>query len=150
MAVSKIIDEFPMFKMLTDDEKKQVAEARHSFAEFKKGEIIIKEGENCSSLYLLIQGTVVITKISENAQIRLAKLKPGEIFGEISFVSRKPRLSNVVANEDVSVLKLDEAFFEHAELSIRDKAKNYFIEVLVQRLDSMNESIMHISKLMHM
>ena len=139
-----------MFKTLTDDEKKRVAEAKHTFSDFKKGETIIQEGENCSSLYLLIKGTVLITKKRDNAQIRLAKLKPGEIFGEISFVSRKPRLSNVITNEDVSVMKLDEAFFEHAEPSIRDKAKNYFIEVLIQRLDAMNESIMHISKLRHM
>ena len=42
----------------------------------------------------------------------LAKLKPGELFGEMSFFSKKRRLSDVVAGVDVTVLRMDEDFFQ--------------------------------------
>ena len=110
--------------------------------------MIIKEGDQHAALYVLLKGTVLITRTSENAQIRLAKLKSGEIFGEMTFFTRKPRQSNVIANEDVLVMEMDDNFFEKVTPEIKDKMKNCFIELLINRLEEMNESIMKISKLM--
>ena len=56
----------------------------------------------------------------------------------------------MTANEDVTVVEMDDKFFKKANPAVRDKIKNYFIELLISRLDMMNESIMKISKLMRM
>jgi len=47
----------------------------------------------------------------------------------------------------VLAIKIDANFFKNAKPVIKDKIKDYFIEVLINRLDAMNESIMTISKL---
>jgi CRP-like cAMP-binding protein len=148
MSIYEMIQEIPMFKYFSDKEKKIFANLKHSLVEFKKGNVIIKEGDQLAALYVLIKGTVLITRTSENAQIRLAKLKSGEIFGEMNFFSRKPRQSNVIANDDVLAMKMDDNFFEKITPEIKDKMKNCFIELLINRLEEMNESIMKISKLM--
>ncbi len=55
----------------------------------------------------------------------------------------------MVANEEVTVVRMDNDFFGAVDPVVRDKLKNYFIEVLIKRLDLMNEHIMKISRLMH-
>jgi serine/threonine-protein kinase len=145
-----MIEGMPMFQNFSEKEKKLFAKMDHTLCEFRQGDTIIKEGENLTSIYLLMKGSVLISKKVNDAPIRLAKLKPGEIFGEMSFFSKKHRQSNVIANEDVLAVKIDEKFFENAKPAIKDKINNYFIQVLINRLDAMNESIMTISKLVRL
>lgn len=137
-----------MFKGFSDSEIKRFAEMDHSIVKYKQGEILTKEGESSTALYLIVKGTVLVTKTRDNAKIRIAKLGPGEIFGEMSFFSKKDRNSDVSANEDVLVIRMDHDFFQKINPAIKDKTKNYFIELLINRLDAMNDSIMKISKLM--
>jgi len=143
-----MIDEIPMFERFSDEEKTMLADMDHSLIEFAKDDMIIKEGDDSTSLYMLIKGTSLITKTTDDANIRLSKLRPGEIFGEMSAFSRKPRQSNVVANDDVLVLKMDDDFFHKVNPDIKDKIKDYLIELLIDRLDNMNAAIMKISRLM--
>ena len=85
---------------------------------------------------------------SDGEAVTLGEVTEGEIFGEMSFFQKKPRRSNVVANDYVMVLKMDDDLFSKMPASIRDKIKNYFIELLIRRLDEMNSSIMNIARLM--
>ena len=148
MPLREMIDEIPMFERFSEEEKNMLAEMDHSLLEFAKDDMIIKEGDDSTSLYMLIKGTSLITKTTDDATIRLSKLSPGEIFGEMSAFSKKPRQSNVVANDEVLVLKMDDDFFKKVNPDIKDKIKDFLIELLVDRLDNMNDAIMRISRLM--
>ncbi|MCD6297370.1 MAG: cyclic nucleotide-binding domain-containing protein [Deltaproteobacteria bacterium] len=147
MSLYEMIKEMPMFEKFSEKEKKAFAKMEHTLCEFRQGDIIIKDGEPRTSVYLLVKGAVLISKNVNNAPIRLAKLRPGDIFGEMSFFSNRTRQSNVIANEDVLAIRIDEKFFKNAKPAIKDKINCYFIKVLVNRLDAMNDSIMTISKL---
>lgn len=148
MSLVEIINTMPMFAKFTSEEKKNFTDMEHSLVRFKKDENIITEGEHTRSLYLLIKGTCLITKTEDDAKIRLSKLSPGEIFGEMSFFSEKPRQSSVTATEDVLVMKMNDDFFKKVSPDVKDKIKDYLIELLISRLDNMNSAIMKISKLM--
>ena len=143
MSILDIIQDMSIIKHFTPAEKKKFADIDHSVLTFNKDDIIIKQGQKCSSLYLLIKGSVLITKTGHS--IPLCKLTPGAIFGEMSFFSKKPRHSNVVANESVTVVQMDDNFFSKIDPEIRDKIKNYLIELLVNRLDVMNATLGKIS-----
>jgi len=149
MSYHEIIEKMPMFKEFSERELEGFTKMDHIFVEYHRGDTIIKEGDDFTAIYLLLKGNVMIVKKKEGHTIRLAKLKPGELFGEMSFFSKKVRHSDAVANDDVMVLRMDEDFFQKVTPSVRDKVKNYFIELLVNRLDAMNESLMAVSKLMH-
>ena len=148
MKLYEMIFEMPMFKNFSEREKKKFAKIEHPFLEFNRGEIIIKEGELSTELYLLVKGTALVTKIEDGVSIRLAKLKSGDIFGEMAYYQKKPRRTNVIANESVMVLQLDDQFFKKAGSDTKVKIKDYLIELLCNRLDSMNSSIMKISKVL--
>jgi CRP/FNR family cyclic AMP-dependent transcriptional regulator len=147
MSLYEMIKEMPIFAEFSDKEKKAFAKMEHTLCEFRQGDIIIKDGERLTSIFLLVKGSVLISKTVNDAPIRLAKLRPGEIFGEMSFFSHRSRQSNVIANEDVLAIRIDDKFFKNAKPGVKDKINSYFIEVLVNRLDAMNDSIMTISKL---
>jgi len=147
--LQNIIAEMPIFKEFSDQELQNFIEMGHDISEFKRGETIINEGESLTSIYIILKGSVKIVKKVDGHTILLSKLKSGELFGEMSFFSNKRRHSDAVASDDVQVLKMNEDFFEKAEHSIKDKVKSYFIELLINRLDAMNESIVAVSKLMH-
>jgi len=150
MSIYEMIKDMPMFKSFSSAEIQQFAEMDHSIITYQQGDVLTKEGESSTALYLIINGSVLVTKTRDNAKIRIAKLGPGEIFGEMSFFSRKARNSDVTASENVIVIRMDDDFFQKINPVLKDKTKNYFIELLINRLDTMNDSIMKISKLMRM
>ena len=150
MSIYEMIKDMNIFGGFSDDEMKMFSKMDHSVIEYEAGASITEEGESSTALFLIIRGTVLVTKTRDDAKIRIAKLGPGEIFGEMSFSAKKTRHSDVTANEKVVVVRMDDKFFKKANPEIRDKIKNYFIELLIKRLDLMNESIMKISKLMRM
>ena len=149
MTLEEIIEDMPMFREFSEKEIKEFVKMEHTLTEYHRGDTIIREGDELKTIYLLLKGSIMIVKKEEDHTIRLAKLVPGEIFGEMSFFSKKSSQSDAVADNDVLVLRLDEDFFEKCAPDIRDEVKNYFIELLVRRLDKMNESLMTISKMMH-
>ena len=144
MQLIDTMNGIPMFNSFTESEKKMFANLEHSLLGFKKDDVIIREGDTFTSLYILIKGTVLITKAE--LSIPITKLSEGALFGEMSFFTKKPRHSNVIANENTLVMKLDKSFFDKVDFVIKDKIKDYLIELLVNRLDSMNESLSKISK----
>ena len=52
----------------------------------------------------------------------------------------------MVANEKVLVMKMDDDFFRKVRPEIKDRIKDYLIELLINRLDAMNESLSKISR----
>jgi len=146
MDLYERIRDMPLFARMTEDQKRQVCTMPHRLEAFQPGEAIIREGEDSESLFLLVQGTTLITKQINEAIIRLAKLSPGDVFGEMSFFSAKPRRTNVVAHDKARVLRMDQAFFDRVPSDVRDKIKDHIIGLLIERLDYMNDQIMKISQ----
>ncbi len=68
---------------------------------FKKGEFIIREGEETKDIYLILRGTVIVTKEINTIKKVLAILGPGEIVGEMSFFESSTRSASCIADEDV-------------------------------------------------
>jgi len=57
----------------------------------KNGEVIFKEGEPSGSAYVIVKGSVELTKDSKYGAVLLAKLKQGELFGEMGVIDGSPR-----------------------------------------------------------
>ncbi|MBW1889495.1 MAG: cyclic nucleotide-binding domain-containing protein [Deltaproteobacteria bacterium] len=144
MSLYEMIGDIPLFRNFSVEERKMFAKMEHSVLAYNKGEAVIKEGENYTSLYLLIRGSAQVTKAGYDSPVAL--LKAGSVFGEISFLTRRARQSNVIAKENILVIKIDDDFFSKLDLAMRDKIKNYLIELLASRLDSMNEALSKIAR----
>jgi LmbE family N-acetylglucosaminyl deacetylase len=74
---------------------------------FPPGVTIVEQGEPASSLYLVLTGQVdVVREEDDGAQQWLARLGPGEFFGELAIAHGGARTANVVAVDAVTCLVL--------------------------------------------
>ena len=82
-------------------------------AQYKSGEIIIRENDHGETAYLIDSGRVEVTKYLQGRTTHLTYLYPGETFGEMSLIDEKPRSATVTAADDteVQVIQRDQ-FFE--------------------------------------
>ncbi len=146
MDTYRFIRKMPVFKHCSVKERKLLAKLNKFLVTFKKGDFIIKQGfksRTALPLYIIVNGSVLIKK--RGVIKPLATLKAGSTFGEMSFLSKHPRTTNVIANEEVLVIKMNNHFFSAIPKNLKDKIKDYLIEVLIERLNNMNESFGKIS-----
>lgn len=80
------------------------------------GRSVISEHASGDSLYIVVKGSVEITKdLAENDEDMVAQLKvleAGEFFGEMSLIDNEPRSANVISRDNVEVLVIPRDRFE--------------------------------------
>ncbi len=69
-------------------------------------EVVIQEGERPRGLFLIVSGGVVISKREGDDDVVLARLGPGDVFGEISIIMNKTSTATVLTSEDTALLYL--------------------------------------------
>jgi CRP-like cAMP-binding protein len=92
--------------------------------DFPAGAVVFDEGDPGSRLYVIQQGQVRIVKRTGGRAVTLARLGPGEFFGEMALLDRQPRSASAVVDEPARLLELDEAAFaslvtERGEVALR-------------------------------
>jgi CRP-like cAMP-binding protein len=103
------------------------------------GKPFLQEGQKEKALYILLKGLVYINK-SSNPNGKLANLKPGSVFGDISFVRELKRTTNVFAEIPSTAFKLDANLISHLGAEIETKIKNRFLNILFRRLEGLNKT----------
>jgi hypothetical protein len=97
----EVIARIPFFVPLRPAEREQLAETA-TVHRFGPGELIIQEGGPGRSIYVILDGQVRVFTTGQSAnETELAVLKAGQFFGEMSFVSGKPRSSSIRAKDTV-------------------------------------------------
>lgn len=79
---------------------------------FKKGEVIFKEGENGSEMYVIQSGKVEIYKEVNGEKIYSIILEKGDFFGEMSLLESLPRTANAVMVEDGELIIINSTIFD--------------------------------------
>ena len=67
-------------------------------AKYKKGENIIRQGEKDSTIFVLLKGSLAITK-DEVLDAELNTLTLGAMLGEVPLITKKFRSTNVIAKK---------------------------------------------------
>jgi CRP-like cAMP-binding protein len=88
---------------------------------YEAGDIICREGELSSDLYLIIEGKVLVCTIQGTQVKAIGRISTGEFIGELSFFDGKPRASTIVALERCVLHQVNRD-------EIRDRLPFWFIE----------------------
>ncbi|HAT51240.1 MAG: cyclic nucleotide-binding domain-containing protein [Nitrospirae bacterium] len=137
MNENKLLDHIHFFKIFSLEEKRLILESESYFESFEPGDVIIEEGAEESNLYIIIKGEAKVTKSSHPENV-LATLGGGTVMGELSFLTKRPRSSNVVAVGKVVCFSLNAESMLQLDSAMQHKIKDQLIEVLIGRLDEMN------------
>lgn len=142
LGLLPIIDRLGIFESFTVDEKRQMVANDAHFKVYQAGELLIQQGSRDQSLFIILTGTVNIMQRAGGTT--LAVLGPGDILGEMAFLTNVPRTADVIANDAVIALKLDRILFDRLPTQIREKFKDRIIEKLVNRLDRANQELVRL------
>jgi CRP-like cAMP-binding protein len=85
------------------EDKKELSQV----VQFDTGELIIKEGKEERTMYILQKGRVRVFKTYLGKKLTLGVLGAGEVFGELSFFDGKERIASVEALESGQAIKVD-------------------------------------------
>jgi hypothetical protein len=105
-------------------------------ADFKKGEMIYKEGEPAEEIFSLLSGKVDLMRDEH----LIYTVEPGDSFGTLGVLSNHHRISSAVAAEDSRCLKIQgETFWEILE--DYTPVCHGVIEVLVQQVEQLTAKL---------
>ena len=133
----------PLAGQLTDYE---ILELVHimPLRSYHENTVIVKEGEPATSMMFIISGEV---NIHHNKHL-IAKLTPGDIFGEAMFSDQGIRIADVVALEPTEVLVFDLTMYElllQQNAKVALKCKLIFEQLYKQNVTA-NESFFTIDR----
>ena len=133
MDHAEIIARISLFSMLKKRDIKRIAK-RAQLHSYKKGDVIIREGERDGRVFILIEGKVkVIIGMGTAKEKKVGMFGPDNYFGEMAVLDDYVRTASIVAVRDTHALSLD-------HWNIRDKIAKYpsiaieLIQTLSRRL----------------
>jgi CRP-like cAMP-binding protein len=71
---------------------------------FKKDDVLIQAGKQHKTLYLLVRGAA---RVETASKAFIARLEPGEIFGEMAFLENGVASANVTASGELEVCAIE-------------------------------------------
>eukprot|EP00448_Togula_jolla_P011288 CAMPEP_0170596858 /NCGR_PEP_ID=MMETSP0224-20130122/15366_1 /TAXON_ID=285029 /ORGANISM="Togula jolla, Strain CCCM 725" /LENGTH=799 /DNA_ID=CAMNT_0010921227 /DNA_START=71 /DNA_END=2470 /DNA_ORIENTATION=+ len=109
----------PLFKLLPKDEHPLLAAAT-THVEFKKGEVIIRQGDPGKEFFVIQQGECSVTVSTDGGPPnKVATLKAGDYFGENALLRDEPRSATITADTQLVTFKITRDKF--AELGLNEK-----------------------------
>ena len=94
------------FSEFSDPELVQLLKICHT-RKFSKGETVFREGELGDRFFILIAGSVEITKQRKDHVESLMTIQAGDCFGEMAIVDAEPRSADVGAVTDSTVIEVN-------------------------------------------
>lgn len=144
MSYTKFLKTIPAFRSLASRELDRLA-SQCEPATFKAGEQIIKRGGVGDAMFVIQRGEVKIPIVDDNGREKfVARLGPGEFFGEMALLTGESRNADVYAESDVECLVIRREPLQ-AFLHKNTAVASFLTEILGQRL-MQGDSIRQVGK----
>jgi CRP/FNR family transcriptional regulator, cyclic AMP receptor protein len=141
--------EVRLFKDIAQPELTTLAESLRE-RPLKRGQVLVREGDAGEEMFVVLRGSMVISKgVTGRVEQVLARIGPGDFFGEMSLFDRSPRSATVQADADAALLVLDrEALRRLTEQSPRAAAAFFhaLVQVFIERLRASGDLIAEVTR----
>ena len=139
----RLINNIPFFQSFNVTERQEFAALSNKVLEYSDKMVIVEEGQADMAVFILLKGAAVVTR-NDLPKVTINTLKVGALFGEVSFLTQTARTTNIIAQTSAKVLKMDPKMLEKLKPETREKLKDKFIMVLVNRISEMNTSLVRL------
>jgi CRP/FNR family cyclic AMP-dependent transcriptional regulator len=76
--------------------------------EVTKGEVVLREGDTGTSMYIVVSGALYATRRCEDgSDVRMLLFRPGDFVGVTTLIEMEPRPFTITADKDAKLLELD-------------------------------------------
>ena len=140
----ELLRRIDLFTHLSDTETDSVLALMRELR-VKKGDIIFHQFDESGGLYLILEGSVKISRIGRDGrEVTIAILREGNFFGEMSLFDGQPRSATATAGRGSRFLVLDRESFLNGVLSMPGIVAK-LLQELSKRLRAANQSIEHLA-----
>jgi CRP/FNR family cyclic AMP-dependent transcriptional regulator len=138
--VFSCLKKIPFLAKLPDDALHALA-MKAKPATFPKQTTIITEGEESSSLYIILSGKVrVFSSDNKSKEIHLLTQEPGSCFGELALLTNEPRSASVVALEKTLCGVISKSDFNHW-VTLHPEVAINLLGVLAEKIRSLTQKV---------
>ena len=95
----------PFLELLDDAQASRLLESAR-LLRFGRGERVIEQGEEGGSMFILLRGEASVVLSANGTETRVAMLREGDYFGEMSLLTGEPRSATVVAQTDCELWEI--------------------------------------------
>jgi HEAT repeat protein len=127
----------PLFAELSPADLHRLASVAEERS-YHDGELLAAEGELGDELHVVVQGTVAVT----HGDTLVARRSAGEVVGELSIITRSPRVASLTAEGGVRTIAIGQREFE-SMIRERPEIALAVMRVLAQRLTEMDHVASH-------
>ena len=106
--IFSILQKLPVFAGLYPDEYEHIRNICISTT-VADGETVFVEGDGSPCMYVLLSGAIQLRTTDQGL---IHTLKPGELFGEIGFISQQKRTATAIASAPSAILKISSDAFQ--------------------------------------
>ena len=142
--MNNILDNISFFDGFSGEDKERLSLADNLFKSYEPGDLIIEEGAPDDSLKIIIQGSANVTK-KIRPDFVLSKMNQGAVMGELSFLTTRPRSTNVTAETKVICFSISSMVMQSEDFEFKNKIKDKLIEILIKRLDEKDKTLMGVA-----
>lgn len=125
------IKSLEFFQGFPDAEMWEILRAS-TWQDYHNDEAIILEGELDDCFYIIIKGSVAVTK---GAQV-IRSLEAGDCFGEMGYLARTKRTASIKSTSETSLLKINSTVISHVSLNCQVRFLKVFLRTLIHRLSA--------------
>ena len=116
----------------------------------RRGQVLFREGDPGEELFLVRAGVVVVSKaVTGKVEQVLARVAPGDFFGEMSLFDRFPRSATVQAETDAALLELDRGALRTLTRESPRAAAAFFealVHVFIERLRASGDLVAEVTR----
>lgn len=103
-----ILEAEPLFDCLSPEQIDDLIGGSRTLR-FGRGEKMIEQGAEGSSMFVLLHGSAHVSVAQNGTMVRVASLRMGDYFGEMSLLTGERRMATVRAEDDCEVLEISHA-----------------------------------------
>lgn len=105
---------------------------------YKDGQVIFQEGASGDWVYVILSGSVEISKTIEGSKFLITVLEPGEVFGELGYLGDIKRTATARAIGETSLGVIDRGFLDR-EFNLLSGSFRAILVAVVKRFRNMIE-----------
>jgi HEAT repeat protein len=127
-----VLRQIPLFSALSPADLHRLTDIAEERT-YADGDVIAAEGELGDELHIIVSGTVKVVRSEPGDDAVVARRGPGDVVGEMSIITRTPRVASLVADGDVRTVRIGNREFE-SMIRERPEVSLAVMRVLADRL----------------
>lgn len=148
MSISYAISDADIYKSINHSElfsgigvpEQHALASKLSIIQSHANEIIIEQGDVSDSLYMIFKGYVSVYVKKTDGWVRINRLGPGDVFGEIGVLRKIRRTARIVTEEPCVFLSINSQDFLDIYQHFPDRARDNIQIVIAKRLAHQSHS----------